>query len=102
YKDHLGNIRLSYKDVSLTSTPSLQIVEENNYYPFGLEHKGYNKSNITSSNIALKRKYGGNEHQDELGLDWYDVTARNYDPALGRWMNVDPLAEKYPGWTPYH
>ena len=21
---------------------------------------------------------------------------------IGRWMNVDPLAEDFPGWTPYH
>jgi uncharacterized protein RhaS with RHS repeats len=25
----------------------------------------------------------------------YDFGARNYDPALGKWMNMDPLAEKY-------
>ena len=70
-------------------------------YPFGLQHKGYN-SNVASTNIALKRKFGGKEYQDELGLGWYDVTARNYDPALGRWMNIDPLAEQMRRHSPYN
>jgi RHS repeat-associated protein len=100
YKDHLGNIRLSYKDVSLTSTPSLQIEEENNYYPFGLKQKGYNVG-TPSTNTALKYKYNGKELQDELGLGVYDYGARNYDPALGRWMNIDPLAEKSRRFSPY-
>jgi RHS repeat-associated protein len=49
-----------------------------------------------------KLKYNGKELQDELGLNFYDYGARNYDPALGRWMNVDPLSEKYFGATPYN
>ena len=98
YKDHLGNIRMSYKNTGSTSSPTLQIQEENNYYPFGLKHKGYNNGIITEHPY----KYNGKELNQELGLDWYDYGARNYDAALGRWMNIDPLAEERNWLSPYN
>jgi RHS repeat-associated protein len=104
YKDHLGNIRLTYGDNNHNgSIVTSEIIEENNYYPFGLKHKGYN-SNVSSNanSAASKYKFGGKEYQEELGLDWYDVSARNYDPALGRWMNLDPLAELMRRHSPYN
>lgn len=104
YKDYLGNIRLSYADVNGNGTiqPASEILEENNYYPFGLKHKGYNEVvNINRSEAAEKYKFGGKELNDELGLDLYDFGARNYDAAIGRWLNVDPLAELYRRHTPY-
>jgi RHS repeat-associated protein len=54
------------------------------------------------SNNGYQYKYNGKELQDELGLNMYDYGARNYDPALGRWMNIDPLAEKFSNISTYN
>ena len=47
-------------------------------------------------------KFGGKEYQDEFDINTYDFGARNYDPALGRWMNIDPLAEQIRRYSPYN
>ena len=101
FKDHLGNIRLSYSDKNNDGqiTPTTEIIEENNYYPFGLQHKGYN--NVVNG-THYPFGYNGKEENDELGLEWLDFGARNYDASLGRWMNVDPLAEKMRRHSPYN
>ena len=102
YTDHLGNVRLTYYDKG----DGPVILEETNYYPFGLKHKGYNEPEqyerywgngaiSNQSGNVNKYKYNGKELQDELGLNVYDYGARNYDAAIGRWMNIDPLAEDY-------
>ena len=49
-----------------------------------------------------KYKYNGKELQEEMGLNMYDYGARNYDPALGRWMNMDEKSEKFSTYSPYN
>ena len=44
-------------------------------------------------------RFNGIEHNEELGLDL--AAFRSYDPAIGRWLQVDPLAELAPELNPY-
>ncbi|MEO1030037.1 MAG: RHS repeat-associated core domain-containing protein [Bacteroidota bacterium] len=99
HRDHLGNIRLSYMDINQdNSNPvQLEIIEENNYYPFGLKHKGYNdvvSANVNSVASKLKT-FQGQEFHDELGLNVHEWRYRWSDPAIGRFWQIDPLAEGY-------
>src|SRR5690625_7711618 len=55
--------------------------------------------NVTKTEYMYK--FNGKELQDELNLNLYDYGARNYDAAIGRWMNVDPMSEKYVTFSPY-
>ena len=88
----MGNSRVTVNDID-------SIVTKDDYYPFGLQMPG------RSYNIALNSsiyKYAGKELDEENGLDWYYFGARYYDPAIARWMSVDPLANKFPSWSPYN
>ncbi|MCL6220970.1 DUF6443 domain-containing protein, partial [Zunongwangia pacifica] len=102
YKDHLGNIRLSYRNIGTPTSPSLRIEEQHHYYPFGLQQQ-YAQSNPRSDNFS-NHQYGfnGKEEQNEKGLEWLDFGARNYNAAIGRWMNIDPLAEQMRRHSPYN
>jgi RHS repeat-associated protein len=47
------------------------------------------------------RKYNGKELDRMHGLNLYDYSARQMEPALGRFTTVDPMCEKYYEWSPY-
>nr|WP_319400181.1 RHS repeat-associated core domain-containing protein [uncultured Carboxylicivirga sp.] len=91
-KDHLGNVRLVVN--------ADNIVDQTDYYPFGM-----NMTPKYAGGLNNLYKYNGKELQEDVlngdALDWYDYGARFYDPALARFMTVDPKASKAPGWSPY-
>src|SRR5690606_28632531 len=65
------------------------VLQMDDYYPFGLTFN----SGATENNVEQKNLYNGMELQDELNLGWYDYFARQYDPALGRFLSIDPAAD---------
>ena len=42
------------------------------------------------------------ELDEENVINWYYFGARYYDPAIGLWLSVDPLAHLYPSRSPYN
>ncbi len=58
------------------------------YYPFGLTFNSYQRSYSKANNF----KFNGIERDPVLDLDM--AFYRSYDPALGRWWQIDPLASE--------
>lgn len=87
--DHLGNVRYTFN--KHPSTGLIQELQANTYYPFG---------KTVGSTGVNKYLYNGKELQEELGQ--LDYGARFYDPVIGRWNVVDPLAEIYEDLSTYN
>jgi RHS repeat-associated protein len=79
--------------VAFQENDDVKPVQSTDYYPFGLAMN----VNEVSDNKYL---FNGKELQEET--DWIDYHARFYDPQLGRWYCIDPLAESYYSQSSYH
>ena len=86
-----------FDDIVMTHTKG-NVVQYNEYYPFGLQTaNSWTRENTTGNNFLGN---GGTELNTTSNL--YDLQYRNYDPILGRMNQVDPMATKYASLTPYN
>lgn len=94
-KDHLGSVRHAFKISNGVASPT-QYTE---FYPFGMISKFWGSSDN-------KYLFNGKELQDEslggVNLDWYDFGFRYFDPQIGRFTTMDPLAEERLWISPYN
>ena len=87
--DHQGNVRAVVRQDGT-------IEQINHYYPLG----GIFADGSTNDSFQ-KYKYNGKELDRMHGLNFYDYGARQYDPILGRFTQMDPMCEKYYNFHPY-
>jgi len=67
------------------------------YYPFGLAFNSYSRE----SSVPNKWKFQGQEHVDDLGLNWDSYRYRNHQPDIGRFFNIDPMSDAFYYNSPY-
>ena len=87
--DHIGSIRAIVNQ-------SGQIIEQKDYYPFGMEHQ--NGMLASSTN---RYRFSGKEKQEDFGISYSDFHARQYDSRGVIFTTIDPLAEKRYHSSPY-
>jgi len=94
--DHLGNNRVVFKD---NGSGQAELIQENHFYAFGMAMEGsWSQQSLNPDN---NYKYNGKELDSDFGLDWYHYGARMYDPTIGVFTGVDPLADNFGSWSPY-
>jgi RHS repeat-associated protein len=78
------------------------------YYPFGLTFNSYQRENSVPNRYLFNQGAGEKKFNTErifdLGLSVDFSKFRVYDPAMGRWWQVDPLADEadFTSFTPYN
>ncbi len=89
--DHLGNGRVYFE---IDGSNAAVKIQELDYYPFGKE---IDRLVPSPKNLYT---YNGKEKQEHEKL--LDYGARFYDPVIGRWHVIDPMADKMRRHSPYN
>ena len=108
-RDHLGSVRVIAADRNT-------VISRSDYLPFGVKMTGNGLCGEISSARSSYFGFSGKENEMWDGLDvmsgntphwlkgerYQHFGARAYDPVTCIFMQIDPMAEKYYGLTPYH
>jgi RHS repeat-associated protein len=102
--NHLGNVLGTVSDRKLFDAVDggisrrADVLSVNEYYPFGMHMPG---RGLNSS--SYKYGFNGKENDNDLNGDGnlQDYGMRMYDPRVGKFLSIDPLAEQYPFYSPY-
>ncbi len=107
-QDHLGNSRVFFADRNNNGTIEVsttggynEVLQQEHYYPFGMGIRGEWKFVQPQVGGVNQYQYNGKELNDDYGLDWNMAMFRSYDPSIGRWGQVDPLAEVFSSASSY-
>ena len=92
-----SQVEVYFDDFNVTQVQS-PVIQQQDYYPFGLTFNSYSRENSVPQNYL----YNGKENINDLSLNWDDFGARMYMADIGRWGVVDPLSEKMRRHSPYN
>ena len=100
YISNESNQNVYFDDITVRHTTG-PLMQEQAYYPYGLEIQGLSDKALMKA--ATNYKYNaGSELEDEDGIGYYNTFYRKYDAQIGRFSGVDVLAEKMTNLTPFH
>jgi RHS repeat-associated protein len=106
WSNHLGNVLATVSDrkIAHSSNSSMidyytaDVISAQDYYPFGMIMPG--RTIVNGSGYRFG--FNGKENDKETAsTTTYDYGFRVYNPALGKFLSVDPLTKSYPWYTPY-
>ena len=92
---YLDNFKVTEKNYYVAD-----IISASDYYPFGSLMPG----RAEYGGVGYRYGFNGMEADNEVkGITGssYTTEFRQYDPRLGRWLSLEPLARKYPEISPY-
>lgn len=95
--DYLGSVR------AVVNGSTGAIYKASDFSAFGAESDAASVQKISAPlGTTFRDSYTGKEDQSQdFGTGYTDFGARQYSPALRRWMAPDPLSEKYYGISSY-